>query len=87
MFVGTPPVGDPSGAARAPQPLESLLSEVRAALQDVESEGRVTLPGQEIVGPRRESLERHAPDWLGALVQAVEDQQRRIAELEQERTK
>ena len=72
------PPSDPSGAARAPQPLTELLAEVKEALDDVTSEGRVTLLGQEIVGPRRESLERHAPEWLGAWVQAVEDQQRAL---------
>lgn len=70
---------DPSGAARAPQ---DVLDEVREALAEYK---RALLYWDDLPGKCTEDeahaisthIKKHAPEWLGALVQAVEDQQRR----------
>ena len=73
-------MGDPSGAARAPQ---TTLDEVREALAEY---GRALLYWDDLPGKCTEDeahaisthIKKHAPRWLGALVQAVEDQQRAL---------
>lgn len=61
---------DPSGAARAPQPLAELLAEVRGELAKTFSSD------PNVCFPAASAIEKNAREWLGALVQAVEDQQR-----------
>lgn len=63
---------DPSGAARAPQPLAELLAEVRGELAKTFSSD------PNVCFPAASAIEKNAREWLGALVQAVEDQQRQL---------
>ena len=74
---------DPSRAARAPQ---TTLDEVREALAEY---GRALLYWDDLPGKCTEDeahaisthIKKHAPRWLGALVQAVEDQQTEVSRL------
>ena len=76
------PLSDPSGAARAPQTTDELVARVKRALRDFDRQG-TKLAGsgsrlREILWPEEVELVENAPEWLGALAQAVEDQQRAV---------
>ena len=86
---------DPSGAARAPQTTNELVAEVKAALQRatpgpwyrqkeiVFAHGGelLALIGKADAQEANVQLVKNAPEWLGALVQAVEDQQNEVSRL------
>lgn len=60
---------DPSGAARPPQTTDELVAQVRETLRDL---GDAAFYSQARMAAKAR-YDAKAPEWLGALVQAVED--------------
>ena len=67
-MVGKVVTPDPSGAARAPQTTDELVAEVKAALESAAHPAYGQRWGQ-----AKADIRSRAEEWLGALVQAVED--------------